>query len=53
MQEPSSDYQPNDQATIRPLTALQKALAEELTAEGAADADGPDLGAGGDKSGGR
>lgn len=59
MQEPSSDYQPNDQATIRPLTALQKALAEELTAEGAVDADGPELGVGvddlpsDDKSGGR
>lgn len=59
MPESSSDFQPNDQATIRPLTALQKALAEELTAEGPAKADGPELGAGvddlpgGDKSGGR
>ena len=59
MPESSSDYQPNDQATIRPLTALQKALAEELTAENPAGADGLELGAGvddlggGDKSGGR
>lgn len=48
MPESSSDYQPNDQATIRPLTALQKALAEELTAEDPAGADGPELRAGGD-----
>lgn len=52
MPEPSSDFQPNDQATIRPLTALQKALAEELTAEDAAGADGPKLGAGVDDLGG-
>jgi hypothetical protein len=52
MQEPSSDYQPNDQATIKPLTALQKALAEELTAEGAAAADDLELGAGADDLGG-
>lgn len=48
MPESSSDFQPNDQATIRPLTALQKALAEELTAEDPAGADGLELGAGGD-----
>lgn len=57
--ETSSDYEPDRQAvTVEPLTALQKALAEELTAEGATDADGLEFGAGvddlgGNKSGGR
>lgn len=52
----SSDYEPDQQAvTVEPLTALQKALAEELTAEDAAGVDGLELGAaekpGGSQSG--
>jgi hypothetical protein len=51
MPETASDYEPDQQVvTAEPLTALQKALAEELTA-GAAGADGLELGAA-EKSGG-